>query len=556
MRRLSLLLTAVLLACVSSPSQATMIHVPTDSTTVQAGINGAVDGDTVMVHPGTYVENIDFLGKAIVVMSELGPDFTVIDGNQEGSVVIFKSGESTDSILEGFTITNGSGTWIDDYWEYGGGGIYCDGSSPTIQYNTITGNTANNAGGVGALYASHAVITHNSIFENLADVPPGRRGGGGGIAVAFDSDAVVSHNDIYSNTSHKAGGGIACGFDANPVIKNNTIRDNVADYAGGIQMYSYTAGTIENNIIRGNSSLGTNGAGGISCRKGSYPVIVNNLIIDNSAATYGGGMRCFSDATPIIVNNLIMSNEANISGGGIECDTGASATIANTILWNNQAPAGTEMWIGRRGGSTAQLTISYSDVEGGMASVYVETGSILNWGDGMIDDDPLCRNPAVNDFHLMATACGDALDSPCIDAGDPSVIDTLLDCSWGLATERSDMGAYGGGGGGSPSGIDVGSDLTQGGFAVAQCYPNPFSPSTSITYMISVGAGASPVLLRVYDLAGRVVRTLVDAPRTAGIHTVTWDATNQAGAPVAGGVYFYQLKVNAETQTRRMILVR
>jgi hypothetical protein len=531
-----------------------MIHVPTDSTTIQTGINGAVDGDTVMVHPGTYVENIDFLGKAIVVVSELGPDFTVIDGNQEGSVVIFKSGESTDSILEGFTVTNGSGTWVDSYWEYGGGGIYCDASSPTIQYNTITGNTANNAGGVGVLFASKAVITHNTIFENLAHVTPGSIGGGGGIAVGFDSDAVVSHNDIYSNTSHKAGGGIACGFDSNPVIKNNTIRDNVADYAGGIQMYSYVAGTIEDNIIMGNVSLGANGAGGISCRVGSYSVIANNLIIDNSAATYGGGMRCFNDATPTIRNNLLIGNEAGISGGGIECDSGASATITNTILWNNQAPAGTEMWIGRRSGSTAELTISYSDVEGGMASVYVESGSILNWGAGMMDDDPLCRNPATDDFHLMATACGDALDSPCIDAGDPSIIDTLLDCSWGLGTARSDMGAYGGGG--SASGIDGGPDVTPGGFALARCYPNPFSPSTRITYMISGRADGSLTFLRIYDLEGRVVRTLVDAPRTAGIHTVTWDATNQAGEPVAGGMYFYQLKVSGEIQTRRMILVR
>jgi hypothetical protein len=532
-----------------------MIHIPTDSTTIQAGINAAVDGDTVMVHPGTYVENIDFLGKAIVVMSELGPEFTVIDGNQEGSAVTFMTGETTASIIEGFTITNGSGTWVDSYWEYGGGGIYCDGSAPTIQYNRINGNTANNAGGIGVIFASSAVITHNIIFDNLADVTPGRIGGGGGIVVAFNSDAIVSHNDIYGNTSMKAGGGIACAFDCNPEIEYNTIRDNVAtDYGGGIQIYSNTAGTFAHNIIMGNSSLGSNGAGGLSCRLGASPVIANNLIIDNSAATYGGGMRCFDDATPTIINNLLIGNEANISGGGIECDNGAFATITNTILWNNQAPAGTELWIGPRSGPPAILTISYSDVKGGMTSVYVDPGSTLNWGAGMIDDDPLCRDPAADDFHLMATACGDALDSPCIDAGDPSIIDTLLDCSWGLGTTRSDMGAYGGGG--SASGIDVGPDLTQGGFALAQCYPNPFNPSTRITYMISAGADDSSTLLRVYDLAGRVVRTLVDAPRTAGIHTATWDATSQAGAPVAGGVYFYQLKVGGETQTRRMILVR
>jgi hypothetical protein len=523
--------------------------------TIQAGINGAVDGDTVMVHPGTYIENIDFLGKAITVKSELGPEFTTIDGNQAGSVVVFTSGEDIDSILEGFTITNGSGTWVDSYWEYGGGGIYCLGSSPTIQYNTVTGNTCNNGGGIGAIFGSPAVITHNIIFDNLADVTPGSIGGGGGIAVAFNSDAVLSHNDIYGNTSEKAGGGIACGFDSSPEIKYNTIRDNEATaYGGGIQLYSNTAGTFKHNVVMGNSSFGDNGAGGISCRLGSSTVIVNNLIIGNSAATYGGGMRCFNDATPTIVNNLLIGNEADISGGGIECDSGASATITNTILWDNQAPAGNELWVGPRSGAPAALTISYSDVKGGMASVYVAPGSTLNWGTGMIDEDPLCRNPAANDFHLMATACGDALDSPCIDAGDPSIIDAQMDCSWGLGATRSDMGAYGGGA--SASGIDVRPDLTQGRSALTTCYPNPFNPSTSITYMVPAGADDSPTLLRIHDLAGRVVRTLVDAPRNAGTHTVTWDATNEAGTPVAGGVYFYQLKVGRETQTRRMILMR
>lgn len=555
MRRLSLLLTAILLTFVSSSLQATTIHVPTDSMTIQAGINGAVDGDTVMVHPGTYVENIDLLGKAIVVMSELGPDFTVIDGNQEGSVVVFMSGEDIDSILEGFTITNGSGTWVDGYWEYGGGGIYCRGSAPTIQYNTITGNTANNGGGIGAIYASSAVITHNVIFDNLADVTPGNIGGGGGIAVGFNSDPVISHNDIHGNTSKKAGGGIACGFDCDPEISHNTIRDNVStDYGGGIQLYSNTAGTFDHNTVMGNSSLGGNGAGGISCRLGSSTVIANNLIIGNSTATYGGGMRCFNDAIPTIVNNLLIGNEASISGGGIECDSGASATIVNTILWDNQAPAGSELWVGPRSGDPAVLTISYSDVKDGMASVYVDPGSTLNWGSGIIDDDPLCRNPAANDFHLMTIACGDALDSPCIDTGDPSIVDTLLDCSWGLGTARSDMGAYGGGG--SAAGIGGALDSAGGGFALAQCYPNPSGPMTRITYTISAGADGHPALLRIFDPTGRVVKTLVNAPRTAGIHAVTWDATNQAGAKVAGGIYFYQLKVDREFQTRRMILVR
>jgi hypothetical protein len=451
MRKPAVCLPIGLLIVCTAAVQATTIHVPTDSTTIQAGIDGAVNGDTVMVHPGRYVENINFLGKAIVVTSECGPDSTVIDGNQEGSVVTFESGETGNSIIEGFTITNGSGTFVDSlggYWEYGGGGIYCAGSAPTIQYNRITGNAANNGGGIGAIFASPAVITHNIIFENAANVTPGRIGGGGGIVVGFDSNADVSHNDIYGNFSNKAGGGIAIGFDCAPEIKNNTIRDNIAnDYGGGIQIYSNTAGVFENNLVTGNSSLGENGAGGISCRLGSTSLIANNVITGNSTVTYGGGIRCFNDAAPTIENNSIYGNSADISGGGIECDVGAFATVTNTILWNNSAPEGTEIWIGPRSGDAATLTISYSDVKGGLASVYVDPGSTLNWGDGMIDEDPLFRNPGEDDFHLMAVVCDDPDDSPCIDAGSPDVNDLLLDCDHGLGTEHCDMGAYGGRGG-------------------------------------------------------------------------------------------------------------
>ena len=309
MRSFSIASVVILVVCFASVSQARTIHVPTDSPTIQGGIGIAAHGDTVLVHPGTYVENIDFVGKAIVVLSACGPDSTVIDGNQAGSVVTFVSGEGSDSVIEGFTITNGSGTYFDGYWEYGGGGIYCSGSGPTIQYNRIEGNAATNGGGIAAILSSHAVITHNLIFGNSANTAPDRKGGGGGIVAGWSSNPQVSHNEIYDNYSNMAGGGMVFGFDCNPEVRDNTIRDNVANvYGGGIQTYSYTTGTFENNIVMGNASLGYHGAGGIACRVGAYPTINNNLICGNTAVTYGGGIRCFEGASPTITNNIIFGN--------------------------------------------------------------------------------------------------------------------------------------------------------------------------------------------------------------------------------------------------------
>src|SRR5262245_2129372 len=89
-------------------AQASIIRVPADVATIQAAINTSIDGDTVQVSPGTYVENLNFSGKAIRVTSVQGPEVTIIDGNQNGSVVVFSSGEGPQSVLNGFTIRNGN----------------------------------------------------------------------------------------------------------------------------------------------------------------------------------------------------------------------------------------------------------------------------------------------------------------------------------------------------------------------------------------------------------------------------------------------------------------
>ena len=135
------------------------IQVPADQPTIQGAIDVAVDGDTVLVAPGTYVENINFLGKAITVTSESGPQVTIIDGDNLGTVVTFNSGEGLASVLRNFTIQNGFAAF--------GAGITIGGASPTIIGN-IFGNNSQSAGGFGAgigANVSSAVVEEN-IFRN------------------------------------------------------------------------------------------------------------------------------------------------------------------------------------------------------------------------------------------------------------------------------------------------------------------------------------------------------------------------------------------------------
>ena len=113
MKNLTTLIISTLFVLMVVPVFSTTIHIPEDYSTIQGGIDASSDGDTVLVSAGTYVENINFNGKNIVVQGE-DRETTIIDGNQSGSVVTFSSGENETAILSGFTITNG-------YAGYGGG---------------------------------------------------------------------------------------------------------------------------------------------------------------------------------------------------------------------------------------------------------------------------------------------------------------------------------------------------------------------------------------------------------------------------------------------------
>ena len=146
--------------------------------TIQHGIDMASSGDTVLVHPGVYKENIDFSGKDIVLGSLLVTTGdmgyihqTVINGNRNDHVVTFVNGEPATARLSGFTITNGyaHGTSAP---EYSGGGVFCVGSNPTLTHLKISGNEATNEG--GGLYLAHCSSTIQDVLvtNNLS-------GGGG-----------------------------------------------------------------------------------------------------------------------------------------------------------------------------------------------------------------------------------------------------------------------------------------------------------------------------------------------------------------------------------------
>lgn len=421
-------------------SFASTLNVPADYATIQEAVDASYDGDTVIVAPGTYVENIDFQGKAITVMSSDGPAKTAVDGSQSGSVVVFQSCEGPDSVLEGFTLFNGTGYGATPILpNAAGGGILCFiQASPTIKGNVITGNTAVFGGGICCFESSSPCISDNVISLNSAS---GSKGAGGGIYCIWSSSPVISQNRILQNSAGACGGGIECLSYSSPWIEDNIITDNSTTFSGGgIDCFDNASPVIDHNVISNNNAqkgggifcelycspvildnavsenVATLNGGGVCCQH-AYPTIVNTVIAKNSNGFFGcgGGIHCASCGSLTIVNATIIENAAgmiNGSGGGI-CCVESSTVISNTILWHNTAKQGPEISV--EGSKAPSLFfISHSDVEGGQGAVHVELGCVLDWGPGMLDIDPLFVEPTNKDFHIQYA-------SPCRDAGDGSI---------------------------------------------------------------------------------------------------------------------------------------
>jgi parallel beta-helix repeat protein len=366
-------------------AEAATIRVPADQASIQSAIAAAAPGDTVVVSAGVYAENIGFLGKPITVMSESGPDVTIIDGRQHDSVATFIAGEGPASILSGFTLRNGrSGFDTPGFGD--GGGIRISSASPTIRDNVISGNRACAGVGVSVRFGS-PLIQRNVITANQQD------GCSGGVG----------------------GGGIALVGNATAQILDNTISDNVMLSAsgGGISLFAAGTPTIRGNIIAGNMATGTSPCakgGGIALVNVSDAVIAGNLIVGNSAAC-GGGLYWLVPSGargPRLVNNTIADNDAATGSGVFADGFDAQAVLVNNIIV--ALPGQTAVYCGNFNDANAPIFRS-NDIWSPGAAAYGGICAEQTGISGNISADPLFVDAAAGDYHLQSA-------SPAIDAGD------------------------------------------------------------------------------------------------------------------------------------------
>jgi hypothetical protein len=192
-------------------------------TTIQAALGDTrvINGDQVLVLAGTYVENINTLGKSILLKSESGALQTIVDGNASGSVMLFESSEGPSTIIDGFTLQNGMA------WD--GGGVF-------ITENAQTGVSA-------------SPTIRNCIIENNMG-----NGGGGGIAIRGGSPEFTNCLVRNNQTLHYNGAGMVL-FNASPTILNCTFEGNAAGgHGGGIGIWDNNCQPqIHDSIFWGNT---------------------------------------------------------------------------------------------------------------------------------------------------------------------------------------------------------------------------------------------------------------------------------------------------------------
>jgi len=540
--------------------------VPEEQVTIQAGIDAASEGDTVLVSDGTFTgtgnRDIDFGGKGLLLQSEYGSDYVTIDAEGVARCFYFHSDETGASIVEGFTITNG-------YSGNSGGGIFCYRASPVIRDCVITGNLTENCGGGIYLSNSTPSISRCLIEDNDASL------NGGGIYFSDGSPALVSDSEITGNAAW-AGGGITCNY-TSPTLVNCIVAMNLGTYvAGGVQCHESNA--ILNHCTIYSNDASTEG-GGLRC-DASNPILTNCILwgntpeeiwtyssdpvitysdiqggwpgtgnIDQNPKFVGGGDLHLTESSPCIDAGTNAGISSDIDGDvrpqGAGYDMGADENLPENTILNAVASDGLVEEEGIDGDDYVLIAFfqptSKPEITAGNIDQILPLSSGHTWRDWSGELGAADWNILGDQIYILLSV--HPMGSPTVAPGDtitpylPLVRTKKAVITGSFDPEVSVAG------GGSP-------ELRTG---LRSCFPNPFNPSTTIEFMIR---SRGPVSLSIFDITGRLVVTLANGIFDEGRHSVRWNGNNENGAPVGSGVYVCKMTANGESDTVNLVLVK
>tara|TARA_B100000686_G_scaffold111291_1_gene118554 strand:+ start:6974 stop:9316 length:2343 start_codon:yes stop_codon:yes gene_type:complete len=496
--------------------------------TIQAGIDAAIDGDTVLVAAGTYVENINFNGKNISVIGA-DRETTIIDGNQDvENVVTFESGEDSTTVLSGFTITNGAG-------------ILIGGSSPTLQNLNITNNWSATAGGgiqikKGNIYngyaSSSSQIKNTIISYNYTQMD------GGAVSISEFHTLLFQNVLIYGNSSQNGSHGFYS-YESNSMLINITIANNSA--GSGLMIGQADTLTLINSIIS-NNGISINDASQLLI---SYSNIqggwtgIGNIDTNPLFCNPDSGNYTLAENSPCVGTG---ENGANMGAFGVGCGPYNFSPTDFSL----SAPS-----------NNAQITIDDSNMNDGFITFSWDESSDEN-GDSLVYLLH-ATSTEIEDFSLDTNIT--SIDIPYMELVDEmsennitsATIEWTVDVTDGIDTVTADNAPFTLNVDGSDALSAFAGQLTPQVFALHQNYPNPFNPTTTLKYDLPEDA---MVNITIYDMIGRVVKTMVNSQQNTGFKSVRWNATNDNGSPVSAGLYLYTIQAGEFKKTKKMVLLK
>ena len=393
----------IFLFAVSSLSTAATINVNPDGsgdyTTLQEALDAAVSlVDEIVVASGVYSGpgnvNLDFQGKGLTIRRAEGAGACIINCQGQARAFLIQKDLTDDAdsiVIDGFMIVRG---YDFDF----GGGIECDGASPTIK---------------------------NCVFVNCLSFY-------GGAIDCFNSSAEILDCVFQNNSAEYAGGAIECYSNSDVKIEGCLFEGNTAEYAGGgidCAESSLTM-TIVDCVFEGNSA---NFGGAVNCYKSDAEIL--NCLMTSNAAEQVGGAICIEESSPLIAYCTVVGNTASEESGsigGIFADElSVSPQVNSCVLWGNGVSLSDSLGMSDR--------VTYSCVEGGALDP-TNTGL-----------DPEFRTGDGGAYYLSQVAAGQVADSPCAGTGDaaltvadfdPSGYSTRTDNQVDDVTPGPDMGYH------------------------------------------------------------------------------------------------------------------
>ena len=555
--------------------------------TIQLGIESAVEGDTVLIEPGTYFTSNSIYNKNIILGSRylMTADTsyistTIIDGTGEGCPLMIYGNDVTNACrVTGLTIQNGTTGCV-----YGqGGGLYVEGTDPRLDNLIIKNNHSTNyGGGICIKFDSSPLLDDIIIKNNTADEL------GGGIYVDYNASPVLNNIEIVNNSAFH-GGGIFVSQNSHVIINNTLIAQNyemldIPDYpiytTEGYGAIETTGSTISLNNCTITDNLGV----GMLLKNGSQVTMINSIYWFNESITMTDSSDqetnilsvSYSDiqfgwdgegnidmnprfCSPDDVNYYLSANSpvvgvgengTNMGAFGIGCNISVDwdFSIGEPIItiegidgdWNPGESISIEMDF------CNNSDIGHMFYPGVILESDTNLVSISNshyWFYGM---DPNTCN-TVNFFVvadssissstiLTFSAFAEALN--CENQPEYCIVADTVNFDISILVENTEMS------------INEHIPLA---FKVYNAYPNPFNPITSIDYDLPEDGFIN---ITIYSMMGNIVKTLVNGPQTAGNKTIQWNATNDRNEPVSAGLYLYTIQTGEFRQTKKMILLK